>query len=477
MTSNRATRHVGGALGLVRAALALLIVVSLGRGVSASGVDVRSWCTGLADPQDGPDIEVTLRISDDDVVLGLLMNLNFVDEIVDVPREDLQYLAEAEQAPLRDAVLAELRDEVALTIDGVPVAPVLDEFSVSELSMDLLPLFPRTGRRALTKIWMALRFDAKTPPSSVGIVWSFFPPERQLSPLPPKAVEPPPDFADVSPTDVIDELPPIEVKIRVIAEGIEKIIDVSPVEPEYTWHDEGLAMEDRLLAVPEAAEVETIALPLVSLACLAATLLAIVGLRMSSRWDERRGVAWALLPVGLLAAVATRGLALHEIEAPFGGPPLPTAEQADAIFRPLHANIYRAFDYVDESDVYDALAHSVEGELLDQLYDQIYRSLIMQDEGGAVSQVQEVRVIDVDVETIGVLPDVEVPGFVTVARWQVDGAVHHWGHSHERTNEYEARYTVHETPDGWRIAGSQVIEQFRVEASPFDDLLKEYEDL
>ncbi len=455
-------------------ALCLALVVFSVRDAFAIESSVR---TRAVHPQDGPDIEVTLRISDDDVVLGLLMNLNFVDEIVDVPREDPQFLAEIEQAGVRDALLEVLREEVELRIDGVPVTPVLDEFTVSELTMDLLPLFPRTGRRALIKVWTALRFDAKTPPESVSIVWGIFPPERILETTDPGPVDPPPGLTGPPAPDVITDLPPMEIKIRLIASGVERIIDVSQDEPEHTWHDEGGTIEERLLAVPEAVAVPVWRVPLVSLGCLAAMLLVIGGLRLSSAWDRRRGIAWMALPLGLLGAVALRDVSVVDVEQPFAGPSLPTEARAKEIFRPLHANIYRAFDYVDESDVYDALAYSVDGELLDGLYDQIYRSLIMQEEGGAISRVESVRMMDIDVESIGVLPENELPGFVAVARWQVDGAVHHWGHSHERTNEYEARYTVHEGLGGWRIAGSQVLEQFRVESSPFDDILQGMRDL
>ena len=149
-----------------------------------------------------------------------------------------------------------------------------------------------------------------------------------------------------------------------------------------------------------------------------------------------------------------------------GNQDLPSSSEAEQIFLPLHANIYRAFDYTAESDIYDALAQSVDGPLLDTLYNQVYRGLIMQEEGGAVSRVMAVRPVELAVESIGILPDDGRPGFDVLARWQVDGKVTHWGHSHERTNEYQARYTVLQTDQGWRIGGSQVQEQLRVSATP-----------
>ena len=63
-------------------------------------------------------------------------------------------------------------------------------------------------------------------------------------------------------------------------------------------------------------------------------------------------------------------------------------------------------------------------------------------------------------------PPDDAPGFSIVTRWQVEGAVFHWGHSHWRTNEYRARYGVTATEAGWRISDSQVLEQRRIDAQP-----------
>ncbi len=108
------------------------------------------------------------------------------------------------------------------------------------------------------------------------------------------------------------------------------------------------------------------------------------------------------------------------------------------------------------------------GDLLDRLYRQVYQSLILHEEGGAVSQVEEVRTVDNRVEQIGLLGEEEWPGFTVHSRWQVDGAVYHWGHSHARTQEYEARYTVARTPTGWRIRDHEILAQEVIATSSTD---------
>jgi hypothetical protein len=144
---------------------------------------------------------------------------------------------------------------------------------------------------------------------------------------------------------------------------------------------------------------------------------------------------------------------------------LPSEGQALEAFRPLHENIYRAFDYAEESDIYDALARSVRGDLLDDLYSEVYQSLIMREEGGAVSRVQEVIRVDDAVQEIKQTEEGR-PSFTVESRWRVQGVVYHWGHSHTRLNEYAALYTVVGGDEGWRIATSKTLEQFRVDSAP-----------
>jgi hypothetical protein len=70
---------------------------------------------------------------------------------------------------------------------------------------------------------------------------------------------------------------------------------------------------------------------------------------------------------------------------------LPDVALATTIFESLHGNIYRAFDVSTEDAIYDLLAVSVEPALLDSLYGDIYESLILREDGGAVCVIQDVQ--------------------------------------------------------------------------------------
>ena len=98
----------------------------------------------------------------------------------------------------------------------------------------------------------------------------------------------------------------------------------------------------------------------------------------------------------------------------------------------LLKNIYRAFDYRDEKAIYDALARSVQGDLLADTYLKIHAGLLMQEQGGAVSHVQNVELLDT------AIADPQPASFNAQMKWRVTGTVEHWGHIHTRVNAYEA---------------------------------------
>ena len=152
-------------------------------------------------------------------------------------------------------------------------------------------------------------------------------------------------------------------------------------------------------------------------------------------------LVWLAAAVGLGALGGGSGLA--------GATGCRPGDQALAVFRPLHANIYRAFDYTAESDVYDALARSVRGDLLDELYNEVYRGLVMQEQGGAVSRVRAVRPLATEVLEVARLG----PGGEAASRWTRAGrwtARSSTGDTPTRAPTSTARgYTVLAGGEGW----------------------------
>lgn len=150
-----------------------------------------------------------------------------------------------------------------------------------------------------------------------------------------------------------------------------------------------------------------------------------------------------------------------------GTPPLPavtavsTGEKSRAaVAESLLRNVYRAFDYHNESDIYDALARSVAGDLLADLYLKIKQGLIMQEQGGAVARVQSVKVVKTELAEGG-----GEDGFAEHVTWQVEGTVEHWGHIHLRVNEYAADLEIKPVDGSWEITALNVSRQSLVNSA------------
>ena len=125
----------------------------------------------------------------------------------------------------------------------------------------------------------------------------------------------------------------------------------------------------------------------------------------------------------------------------------------------LLKNIYRSFDFREESDIYDRLASSVSGDLLETIYLQNRQSLVVTQAGGARAKVQEVEIQDVSVTPMEDNP----LGLVFHARWTAMGSVGHWGHIHSRKNQYEANLAVEPIDGTWKITNLELLEEKRID--------------
>jgi hypothetical protein len=149
-----------------------------------------------------------------------------------------------------------------------------------------------------------------------------------------------------------------------------------------------------------------------------------------------------------------------------GAPPLPeiapvrTKDPDDptraSIAETLLKNIYRAFDYRDEKVIYDALARSVQGELLADTYLKIHGGLLMQEQGGAVARVQLVEPLETRIS------NAQSAAYTAQVKWRVTGTVEHWGHIHTRINAYEAVLRISRAAGAWKITGLEAGKQERV---------------
>jgi hypothetical protein len=172
----------------------------------------------------------------------------------------------------------------------------------------------------------------------------------------------------------------------------------------------------------------------------------------------------SVLIAGFLVAMGVSG-SLGWVTRPywFGTvSPKVQAESGNAAAQQAVANLYRAFDFVQEDEIYSALEQSVAGDKLRELYLQLLRDLQVEEQGGTVSRIDSVEVLSVDeVPNDGTLAltvaspalDAKSSGAVFQRRvqWKLQGLLEHWGHSHQRTNQYQALVTMSDQSGTWKI--------------------------
>ena len=225
-------------------------------------------------------------------------------------------------------------------------------------------------------------------------------------------------------------------------------------EPEFTWHAPARIITDNV----EITSIEPIkkvnaGIPIISICVL------VIGFFLTI--TRQRGKTFLRLSIiisSFIVAFILRNTLVIETSRSSEtlAKNLDSSSAAD-LFTKLHRSIYRAFESDSEDAIYNNLAKSVSQKLIGPLYEEVYQSLILRDEGGAISRINRVDYIEVNAIRIENSDD-----FKIYCKWQVHGNVRHWGHSHKRSNEYEADYTLSVENDLWKIASSSVNLQKRV---------------
>lgn len=400
-----------------------------------------------AHPQDGPHADLRAAIEPDGVRWSIGVNLAFLDDVLGVHREALDRFSEGEREALRARFERFLLEDVRVSIDGEAALPRLENVRL-DLDPDpqMVVLYPKMGMRALMRCSAVVVFDADAMPEDVDLTWPGYPID-QLA-------------AEIEPENEVRMV--LEGQVR--AEGVVEMVRFSDADPTAHWSAGGIAA--RFLPTPSVPELASGSrVGSVSLGMAGVTLIGVVWLIAALVRGKGRALPLVVLVVSAGTGYAARGVA--PIKAPWGGTSveLPGDEFCGQVFRPLHLNMYRSFDYTDESDVYDALAGSVEGPLLEALYAQIYGSLVQAEQGGMLGIITGVEPMELTIESVGLADrdGEQVIVFEALHRWRVDGTVYHWGHSHTRTIEYLARYEVAGLDEGWRFVGHEVLEQTRLD--------------
>jgi hypothetical protein len=84
------------------------------------------------------------------------------------------------------------------------------------------------------------------------------------------------------------------------------------------------------------------------------------------------------------------------------------------------------------------------------------RGLILASQGGASARVKDVELTDLQTSPA------DEGGIQARATWQVRAAVGHWGHIHERRNEYQANLQLQPIDGAWKLVNVEILDEVRL---------------
>ncbi len=402
-----------------------------------------------AHPQDGPHADLRLAIDGQGVTFQVGLNLAFMDEAVGQSRESIDRIDPVEAEALEQAMRDFMASNVVVEIDGEVIEPDIQQYDFfDEPEPWMIGVFPKYGARALIRCAIVARYQSSDP-QVVKVTWPTYPRDRVAA-----------ELEGMTGPDGLAPFMVLEALLQT-SDGTVDIMPFSHAKPTVEWYADQSGDARYATIPPTPVAGEPLRLSLVGV------ILLLVGLQAAFIVMRKKNVlAGAAILVAAVASGAAAAIVMPLLAVPIPGtargPALPSNEQAAAIFEPLHENLYKAFDYGSEGEIYDGLERSVSGPLLESLYTQVYNSLVQAEQGGMLGIVTGVEPIDLSV--LAISTDNQGRARIEARhRWSVEGTVYHWGHSHTRVHEYEADYTIAALDQGWRIVGQQMLEQRRVD--------------
>ena len=347
-----------------------------------------------------------IYLNDREVRHEILVPLLTFEKWVPVKRKNPEFLEVEEQEAVRKLIGDWFRERNPVLIDNIPVKPTLQRLQffgldINDFAQDAKP---RRISAYQARIGIILSYPAKAPPQSVKMTWEVF---HESAPFLRSIIY----DRDLDPTE--------EFFVK--------------DQPLYEWTRKGEALPSMAFNISRG--ISRMSLMLIAIAFAGGAFTWVLNKKHPQRIPRCTGV----LAIWLIGAFFFR----HHI---------PAHDRSKHTSK-LMQNIYRAYDYRDQSDVYDALEYSVTGELLEELFLQVQNGLRMQEQGGAIASVREVRIVSIKPEKDGAL----------LCTWNVTGSVEHWGHIHTRENQYSARITLDTSATGkGRISGFEVTDEKRV---------------
>ena len=342
---------------------------------------------------------------------------------LDLGLADERYIQPDEFQPLLERMGDFLLQRNPVTVDGEALRPMLDQAEFVEIGLYGVQTVTPAEPLELNATVVGVMVSYPTPglPQQVRMEWDLF--NDRITQVPATAVDPAGPFLSY----------------------------LTPGDSTLVWQNflkqYRLPEVERVPVGPGARSAPT---AVIAALILALVLLVAVGARRTRRVWPLGAAAIALVAIGTVLGTrkAPRVFALKELQP----------EEAVVVLDALLKNVYHAFYMHRDEDVYDKLALTVSGNLLEQVFLQQRRSFAVQSAGGAQAKVHRIELLESRYRNDFAPSD----ALVYEARWTATGAVSHWGHTHDRTNVYEALITISPSDELWKISDLKILKEERV---------------
>ncbi len=362
----------------------------------------------------------------------ILIRAKDAAEFMDLGLRSKRYIEIDELEPLKTRVGEFLLGKNPVRVDGQIASPILDRSNYVKVGLGGIQILevPERLEVATAIIGVIITYITDGMPQEVTVDWELFP-------------------------DQVDRVPA-------------SATDPAGALPTYLTREDNVHVWNNYLRDYQLPTVQTIAvagslgklrIPWLSIACGVLALVAVAwgaGLRRKGK-----SVIWPV--TGLCVLVAAAGLAYPAVYISVARPATMAgkleAQQAHDLLAVLLKNVYRAFDFREEEDVYDKLAISISGDQLTETYLENRRSFAIQQAGGAQAKIKSVEIEEAAAERLDDRP----LAFVIKGKWTAEGTVGHWGHVHTRRNRYDALVTVEAIDGAWKITDLEILEEQRID--------------
>ena len=373
-----------------------------------------------------------LYVEDYEVRHEVLTRVKDLEKWMDLGLRGDEYIEVDELDELKRRIGDFLLTRNKVLIDGRAAKPILDRSNYIKVSISGIQILERPERMEINTaiVGVILTYLVDELPKEVTVDWDLF--TDQIQRVPATSVDP------------AGPLPTFLTADDNVHKWTNYLKNYSP---------------PTVASVSVIETVNKLSLPVLSILLIVGIFIILVWAWRRSRKGEGLLVPLASGLAFLIGVVVLYPAARVEMARP--GVMLNSLDQQEAqtILNSLLKNVYRAFDFRQESDVYDKLSISVEGDLLTDIYLQNRKSFVIKKAGGAQARVNDVEVLSAKARPA----DGRDKSFILDASWTAQGSVGHWGHVHTRKNYYDAAITIKVVDGSWKITGLELLEEKRVE--------------